>query len=160
MEAIEQKLAKMKGEPKYNALPDGYYDKSFFVERFAAFVVAQHEYEKNKNKLESLKAEAVLALETSEDQKHLISRGILLYDRDLWALEHHFAEKKNNYLAFLLSMQPIDAKAYLAKKHRLLDQKLALIEKLRVTQLNEFAYSSSSDDDEANLAARTAAILD
>ena len=120
----------MKGEPKYNALPSGYYNKTFFIDRFADYLNAKSIHVELMESLEEKRQ--ALALATTDVRKEAVALA-----RACKVEEHTFGERKNVYMGFLASTQPIDADAYLAKKHALLDEKLALLEEWRMEQVEQ-----------------------
>jgi hypothetical protein len=125
--AIDEELERMKGAPKFNALPSGYYNKTFFTERFADFVHARNLHVELMESLE--RKRKALAPEAHKE--------LAAVERARLAAEYQFGERKNTYMGFLESTQPIDANAYLAKKHALLDEKIALLEQIRMDQVEQ-----------------------
>jgi hypothetical protein len=140
--AIDAELLELGGRPIYYDVPEELIDTNVFTNRRAVFQKTRQDYEdgclKIKHERDQLEMEMgyddhVEKMGRPEQQKRE-ERRVLLNKQEMQA-ERHFNMQKQERMEFLLRARPLDRKTYLMKKHKLLDDKLDLLEKLPAARL-------------------------
>jgi hypothetical protein len=121
---IEEELKQMGGAPKYDTLPDGCMDVERFTRQVADLKknISIYEAQLDTNAHILMKTEGNEALRTNWKQNTQENRRLM----------NHL---KDQLLVFLTQMKPICSERYLAKKHKLLDEKLQILEKQRMKEV-------------------------
>ena len=138
IDAIDGELKAMGGAAIFGGLPDGCIPVSVFMKRYGEIKTVMEAFERDKLRVDH---EREILLKQKE---YAFPSDVHRIDQQLQCnaqkLSQYYADSnayKNSFTHFLQNNRPFDADRFLAKKHDLLNERLKLLEELRLWEASQ-----------------------